>query len=58
MLQELLSTATCEREGDDLLARGLYLDAPPWQISVLALTSRVSVMQIAGNGDGHRRSAP
>jgi hypothetical protein len=37
-LADLLGTATYEREGDDLLARGLYLDMSPWQAAVFSLT--------------------
>jgi hypothetical protein len=39
-LTDVLGTATYDREGNDLLGRGLYLDAPPWQTSVFALTKR------------------
>ena len=39
-LQDLLGDATYDREGNDLQARGLYLDVPPWQASVFALTQR------------------
>jgi hypothetical protein len=37
-LQDLLGHATYDREGNDLQARGLYLDEPPWQASVFTLT--------------------
>jgi glycosidase len=37
-LQDLLGHAMYDREGNDLQARGLYLDEPPWQASVFALT--------------------
>jgi glycosidase len=36
-LTDRLGTASYEREGDDLQARGLYLDEPAWQASVFAL---------------------
>jgi hypothetical protein len=36
-LQDVLGDATYDREGNDLHARGLYLDVPPWQASVFAL---------------------
>jgi hypothetical protein len=39
-LQDVLGDATYDRDGDDLQARGLYLDALPWQASVFALTQR------------------
>jgi hypothetical protein len=39
-LEDLLSTATYDREGNDLQARGLYLDVSPWHASVFALTKR------------------
>jgi hypothetical protein len=37
-LDEVLGTATYEREGNDLLARGLYLDMSAWHSSVFSLT--------------------
>ena len=37
-LEDLLSTATYDREGNDLQARGLYLDVSPWHASVFSLT--------------------
>ena len=36
-LQDLLGDAVYERPGDDLLARGLYLDLPPWGHHVFEL---------------------
>jgi len=36
--QDLLGTATYDRDGQDLQTRGLYLDAAPWQASAFALT--------------------
>jgi hypothetical protein len=39
-LQDLMGDVTYEREGDDLQARGLYLDVPPWQAHVFVLTKR------------------
>jgi len=38
-LQDLLSVATYERDGNDLQTRGLYLDEAPWKPSVFVLTS-------------------
>jgi len=38
-LQDLLTDTQYDREGNDLLARGLYLDEPPWSAQVFALTS-------------------
>ena len=32
-----LGTAAYERDGDDLQARGLYLDEPAWQASAFSL---------------------
>jgi hypothetical protein len=29
-LKDFMSTACYERDGDDLLSRGLYLDVPAW----------------------------
>jgi hypothetical protein len=37
-LADLLGDARHERPGDDLLARGLYLDTPPWDAAAFALT--------------------
>lgn len=37
-LTDLLGDATYDREGDDLLSRGLYLDSPAWQASAFAMT--------------------
>lgn len=37
-LQDHLSAAVYEREGDDLLARGLYLDVPAWHVHVFEVT--------------------
>jgi hypothetical protein len=39
-LQDLLGNATYDRDGDDLYARGLYLDVPPWQAHIFSLTRR------------------
>ncbi len=36
MLQDLMSDTRYEREGDDLLNQGLYLDLPPWGFHVFA----------------------
>ena len=36
-LQDQLGTTVYDREGDDLQARGLYLDAVPWQASIFSL---------------------
>jgi hypothetical protein len=36
-LQDLIGDATYDREGDNLQARGLYLDMAPWQASVFSL---------------------
>src|SRR5215470_6828860 len=37
-LQDMLGTATYNRDGNDLRARGLYLDVLPWQASIFVLT--------------------
>ena len=37
-LDDLPGGATCEREGDDLQARGLYLDEPAWSALAFSLT--------------------
>src|SRR5262249_46496503 len=36
-LQDLIGSATYERDGDDLAGRGLYLDEPAWQASVFSM---------------------
>jgi glycosidase len=38
-LVDLLGTARYERDGDDLLARGLYLDVPGWTAHAFEMTS-------------------
>jgi glycosidase len=38
-LQDQLSPAAYDRDGDDLRTRGLYIDAHPWQASVFSLKS-------------------
>jgi hypothetical protein len=38
-LKDLMSPAVYERDGNDLLARGLYLDLPPWGRHVFELSS-------------------
>jgi hypothetical protein len=38
ILQDLLGGARYDRDGADLLSRGLYLDVPPWHCHVFALT--------------------
>jgi hypothetical protein len=40
-LQDQLSTATYEWNGDDLQGRGLFLDMAPWQCSVFSLVTHV-----------------
>jgi glycosidase len=37
-LQDLMSSAVYERDGDDLLSRGLYLDLGPWGYNVFELS--------------------
>jgi glycosidase len=37
-LEDMIGDATYDREGNDLQARGLYLDEPPWQAHVFSLT--------------------
>jgi hypothetical protein len=37
-LEDLIGDATYDREGNDLQARGLYLDEPPWKAHVFSLT--------------------
>jgi hypothetical protein len=36
-LEDLIGTATYDRDGDDLHSRGLYLDVPPWGASVFSM---------------------
>ena len=35
-----MGDATYDREGNDLQARGLYLDMPPWQAAVFSLKAQ------------------
>jgi hypothetical protein len=37
-LQDLMGSVAYERDGDGLLARGLYLDMPAWSYHVFRLT--------------------
>ena len=46
-LEDLLGDATYDREGNDLQARGLYLDEPPWQALVFSLTKHASDMELS-----------
>ena len=39
-LKDLMGTATYEREGNDLIARGLYLDVGPWAYHVFDVNIR------------------
>lgn len=39
-LQDLLSNTVYERDGNDLLSHGLYLDEPPWKAIVFNLTQK------------------
>jgi hypothetical protein len=39
-LQDQMGNAIYDRDGSDLQSRGLYLDVPPWQTSVFALTRK------------------
>ncbi len=39
-LEDQLGTATHDRDGEDLQARGLYLDEPAWKASVYSLARR------------------
>jgi hypothetical protein len=39
ILQDLMSESSYEREGDDLLTQGLYLDLPAWGFHVFACDS-------------------
>jgi hypothetical protein len=41
---DVIGDATYEREGDDLRARGLYLDEPPWRAQVFSITRRDEVI--------------
>jgi hypothetical protein len=37
-LTDLMGDATYDRDGDDLHRRGLFLDVPPWRVSVFSLS--------------------
>jgi hypothetical protein len=41
LLQDLMSTTVYERDGSDLVARGLYLDMPAWKYHVFRIRTRV-----------------
>ena len=38
-LQDLMGPASYDRDGDDLVSRGLYLDLPPWGYHVFDVTT-------------------
>ncbi len=40
-LQDQLQEVVYDRDGSDLQSRGLYVDVPPWQSSVFALTRKL-----------------
>lgn len=40
-LQDQMSTAAYDRDGNDLQARGLYLDMSPWQAAVYRVTKKL-----------------
>ena len=42
-LEDAIGDASYERDGNDLQARGLYLDEPPWRAHVFSLTKRDDV---------------
>jgi hypothetical protein len=39
-LKDMMSAASYERDGSDLVSRGLYLDMPPWSYHVFDMTAR------------------
>jgi len=41
-LEDLIGEGTYDRQGDDLHARGLYLDVPTWGASVFSLTRQMT----------------
>lgn len=45
-LKDRLSAATYDRDGDDLVSRGLYLDVPEWHAHVFELTAPGPVQDI------------
>jgi hypothetical protein len=38
-LVDLMSPAQYDRDGSDLVSRGLYLDIPPWSYHVFVITT-------------------
>lgn len=52
-LQDQMGSASYDRDGNDLLSRGLYLDLAPWQTVVFALAD---VSDFQGVGGKHRNS--
>ncbi len=47
-LADQLAPLVYDRDGTDLQSRGLYLDAPPWQASVFALSRTSAVAESRG----------
>jgi len=41
-LEDLIGKGTYDRQGDDLQARGLYLDIPSWSASIFSLTRQTA----------------
>jgi hypothetical protein len=39
-LSDQIGSSVYDRDGDDLSSRGLYLDVPPWNASIFALTRK------------------
>ena len=56
-LQDQMGDATYDRDGDDLQARGLYLDCLPGRLSVFALTRRFEAI-LSGTNAAHERETP
>jgi hypothetical protein len=39
-LQDLMSSAVYDRDGDEVASRGLFLDLPPWGYNVFEMTTQ------------------
>ena len=45
-LKDCSGDATYDRDGNDLQARGLYLDVPPWKAHIFSLTQKQTQHEI------------
>ena len=45
-LEDMIGDATYDRDGNDLQARGLYLDEPSWKAHIFSLTKNTKHKQV------------